>query len=61
MRNLKIITGSMVCFTYKDSSSDNFDIIKDVFKIAENLGIPYNNDFNGVRQNGVGRGKYVPS
>jgi hypothetical protein len=38
----------------QDSSSDSFDIIKDVSKVAKNLGIPYNNDFNGVRQNGVG-------
>jgi hypothetical protein len=38
----------------QDRQDDLDDIIKDVFKIAKNLGIPYNNDFNGVRQNGVG-------
>ncbi|PKC55365.1 hypothetical protein RhiirA1_475731 [Rhizophagus irregularis] len=38
----------------QDSSDDNYDILKDIYKIAKNLGIPYNNDFNGVRQNGVG-------
>ncbi|PKY35023.1 hypothetical protein RhiirB3_533029, partial [Rhizophagus irregularis] len=38
----------------QDSSNDNYDILKDIYKIANNLGIPYNNDFNGVKQNGVG-------
>ncbi|RIA86617.1 GMC oxidoreductase [Glomus cerebriforme] len=33
---------------------DSYDIMKDVIKAAKNLGIPYNNDFNGVKQNGVG-------
>ncbi|CAB4484330.1 alcohol oxidase [Rhizophagus irregularis] len=39
----------------QDGQNDFDDIIKDVIKVAKNLGIPYNNDFNGVRQNGVGR------
>ncbi|CAB5396059.1 unnamed protein product [Rhizophagus irregularis] len=38
----------------QDSSNDNYDILKDIYKIANNLGIPFNNDFNGVRQNGLG-------
>ncbi|PKY22845.1 alcohol oxidase [Rhizophagus irregularis] len=38
----------------QDSSNDNYDILKDIYKIANNLGIPHNNDFNGVRQNGLG-------
>ncbi|CAB4484326.1 unnamed protein product [Rhizophagus irregularis] len=38
----------------QDSSNDNYDILKDIYKIANNIGIPYNNDFNGVKQNGVG-------
>jgi len=33
---------------------DDFDVVKDFFKVAKNFGIPYNNDFNGIRQNGVG-------
>ncbi|PKK80678.1 alcohol oxidase [Rhizophagus irregularis] len=43
----------------QDSSDDNYDILKDIYKIAKNLGIPYNNDFNGVRQNGVGEHQYT--
>ena len=39
----------------QDSQSDTYEIINDVFEVAKNLGIPYNSDFNGVRQNGVGR------
>ncbi len=38
----------------QDNPSDTYEIIKDVFKVAENLGIPCNIDFNGARQNGVG-------
>ena len=38
----------------QDSIVDKFDISKDVFKVVKDFGIPYNNDFNGVRQNGVG-------
>jgi choline dehydrogenase-like flavoprotein len=38
----------------QDKQNDLDDILKDVIKVAKNLGIPYNNDFNGVRQNGVG-------
>ncbi|RIA83811.1 GMC oxidoreductase [Glomus cerebriforme] len=40
---------------YVQDHLDEYDIVKDVAKVANNLGIPYNNDFNGVRQNGVGR------
>ena len=36
-------------------SNDNYDITKDVAKVTKNLGIPYNNDFNGARQNGIGK------
>ncbi|GBC07869.1 hypothetical protein RclHR1_07740008 [Rhizophagus clarus] len=38
----------------QDRQDDTYDIIKDVFKVAKNLGIPHNNDFNGIRQYGVG-------
>ncbi|RIA86615.1 GMC oxidoreductase [Glomus cerebriforme] len=38
----------------QDNSYYICDIIKDVVKVAKNLGIPYNNDFNGVKQNGIG-------
>ncbi|GBC07871.1 hypothetical protein RclHR1_07740010 [Rhizophagus clarus] len=38
----------------QDKQNDFDDILKDVIKIAKNLGIPYNNDFNGARQNGIG-------
>ncbi|CAG8639197.1 12015_t:CDS:2 [Racocetra fulgida] len=37
----------------QDSPVDKFDISKDAFKVARDFNIPYNNDFNGVRQNGV--------
>ncbi|CAI2200399.1 7055_t:CDS:2, partial [Funneliformis geosporum] len=39
----------------QDSSYDPCDILKDFIKVARNLGVPYNNDFNGVRQNGIGK------
>ncbi|RIA86616.1 GMC oxidoreductase [Glomus cerebriforme] len=38
---------------------DTYDIIKDFVKAAKNLGIPSNNDFNGVKQNGVGKYQYT--
>ncbi|GBC06446.1 hypothetical protein RclHR1_06830014 [Rhizophagus clarus] len=38
----------------QDKQNDLDDILKDVIKIAKNLGIPHNNDFNGDRQNGIG-------
>ncbi|CAG8631072.1 10949_t:CDS:2, partial [Funneliformis caledonium] len=39
----------------QDSPNDNYEIAKDFIKVAKNLGIPYNNDFNGARQNGIGK------
>ncbi|CAG8606988.1 17357_t:CDS:2, partial [Acaulospora morrowiae] len=39
----------------QDPAVDEFDISKDVFKVARTFGIPYNKDFNGAKQNGVGR------
>jgi len=38
----------------QDNPTENHEIMKDIFKVAENLGVPYNTDFNGARQNGVG-------
>ncbi|CAG8657498.1 12662_t:CDS:2, partial [Racocetra fulgida] len=38
----------------EDIQNDNFKIVLDVIKVAKNLGIPHNNDFNGYRQNGAG-------
>ena len=38
----------------QDPPVEKFDISKDVFKVVKDFGVPHNNDFNGVRQNGVG-------
>ncbi|RHZ85265.1 hypothetical protein Glove_67g129 [Diversispora epigaea] len=43
----------------QDSPVDKFDISKDVFKGVKDFRIPYNNDFNGVRQNGVGEYQFT--
>ncbi|CAB4466914.1 unnamed protein product [Rhizophagus irregularis] len=43
----------------QDGQIDFDDIIKDVIKVAKNLGIPYNNDFNGVRQYGIGKHQHT--
>ncbi|CAG8833842.1 16693_t:CDS:2, partial [Gigaspora margarita] len=45
--DFKIIMDSMICFMYKALQLINVKVVK-------NISIPYNNDFNGVRQNGVG-------
>ncbi|CAG8838948.1 35179_t:CDS:2, partial [Racocetra persica] len=43
----------------QDSPVDKFDISKDIFKVARDFGIPYNNDFSGVRQNGIGEFQFT--
>ncbi|CAG8531120.1 3511_t:CDS:2 [Funneliformis caledonium] len=43
----------------QDSPNDTYEMTKDFIKVANNLGIPCNNDFNGVRQNGVGKYQYT--
>ncbi|CAG8799481.1 33058_t:CDS:2 [Gigaspora margarita] len=39
----------------QDFQNGVYDILSDLIDAAKNLGIPYNDDFNGERQNGVGR------
>lgn len=39
----------------QDPAVDEFDISKDVFEVVRKFGIPHNKDFNGAKQNGVGR------
>ncbi|CAG8631101.1 4470_t:CDS:2, partial [Funneliformis mosseae] len=39
----------------QDSPTDTYEVTKDFIKVANNLGIPCNKDFNGARQNGVGK------
>ncbi|RIB22981.1 GMC oxidoreductase [Gigaspora rosea] len=39
----------------QDLQNGVYDIMSDLIDAAKNLGIPYNDDFNGERQNGVGR------
>ncbi|CAG8757515.1 12824_t:CDS:2, partial [Funneliformis caledonium] len=39
----------------QDSFDKPYDIIKDFIEVTKSLGVPYNNDFNGVRQNGIGK------
>ena len=39
----------------QDPAVDEFDISKDVFEVVRKFGIPCNKDFNGAKQNGVGR------
>ncbi|CAG8586115.1 1502_t:CDS:2 [Funneliformis caledonium] len=43
----------------QDSPNDTYEMTKDIIKAANNLGIPCNNDFNGVRQNGVGKHQHT--
>ncbi|GBC07870.1 hypothetical protein RclHR1_07740009 [Rhizophagus clarus] len=43
----------------QDRQDGIHDVIKDAIKSAKNLGIPPNNDFNGVRQNGVGEYQFT--
>ncbi|CAG8484028.1 5572_t:CDS:2 [Racocetra persica] len=38
----------------QDNQNGNYDIMSGLIDAAKNLGIPYNDDFNGERQNGVG-------
>ncbi|CAG8732358.1 15675_t:CDS:2, partial [Acaulospora morrowiae] len=38
----------------QDNPKSIYKIVSDVVEVAKNLGIPHNEDFNGVRQNGVG-------
>ncbi|KAF0446325.1 alcohol oxidase [Gigaspora margarita] len=38
----------------QDSQNGIYDIMSGLIDAAKNLGIPYNDDFNGERQNGVG-------
>jgi len=40
---------------FQDPAVDEFDISKDVFEVVRKFGIPCNKDFNGAKQNGVGR------
>ncbi|CAG8695283.1 3542_t:CDS:2, partial [Funneliformis mosseae] len=37
----------------QDSPTDTYEVTKDFIKVANNLGIPCNKDFNGARQNGA--------
>ncbi|RIB11900.1 GMC oxidoreductase [Gigaspora rosea] len=39
----------------QDPHNGAYDIMSNLIDAAKNLGIPYNNDFNDERQNGVGR------
>ncbi|CAI2169856.1 14435_t:CDS:2 [Funneliformis geosporum] len=39
----------------QDSPNDTYEMAKDFIKVANNLGIPYNNDFNGATQTGIGK------
>jgi hypothetical protein len=39
----------------QDPAVDEFDISKDVFEVVRKFGIPCNKDFNGAKQNGIGR------
>ncbi|CAI2169797.1 19038_t:CDS:2 [Funneliformis geosporum] len=39
----------------QDSPFDTYEITKDFMKVVEDLGVPYNKDFNGARQNGFGK------
>ncbi|CAG8470397.1 2522_t:CDS:2 [Gigaspora margarita] len=43
----------------QDPAVDEFDISKDVFKVVRKFGIPSNKDFNGAKQNGVGRYQFT--
>ncbi|CAG8661219.1 12718_t:CDS:2 [Funneliformis mosseae] len=43
----------------QDPAVDELDISKDVFKVVRKFGIPYNKDFNGAKQNGVGRYQFT--
>ncbi|CAB4441378.1 unnamed protein product [Rhizophagus irregularis] len=43
----------------QDPAVDEFDISKDVFEVVRKFGIPYNKDFNGAKQNGVGRYQFT--
>ncbi|CAG8572218.1 14146_t:CDS:2, partial [Cetraspora pellucida] len=43
----------------QDSQSGIYDILSGLIDAAKNLGIPYNDDFNGKRQNGVGEFQFT--
>ncbi|RIB22971.1 GMC oxidoreductase [Gigaspora rosea] len=43
----------------QDPHNGAYDIMSDLIDAAKNLGIPYNDDFNGERQNGVGRFQFT--
>ncbi|CAG8496395.1 12901_t:CDS:2 [Acaulospora colombiana] len=43
----------------QDPAVEEFDISKDVFKVARKFGIPCNEDFNGAKQNGIGRYQFT--
>ncbi|KAF0491426.1 alcohol oxidase [Gigaspora margarita] len=55
MRNLKKIHGFNGLLHVQDPQNGVYDIMSDLIDAVKNLGIPYNNDFNGEKQNSVGR------